>query len=203
MVPWNSATNQGSWNNQIMTAVCAHFKISPDKPYRSLTEKQRQVLLYGAGDLRIPMKWEARSGHGEFMRTFEGLIPGLLRRYKETASEEIREWIEGFMTQRTCPQCKGARFRKETLAVRIDGRSIAEISDLSIDKVKDFFACLALNKRDETIARQVMRELRQRLDFLINVGLSYITLSRAPRPFPAGSRSGSGWRHRSARSLPA
>lgn len=180
IVPWNGAATLGSWNHQILTAVCNHFKIPMEKPYKTLTEKQKKILLYGSGDEKIAMQWEARSGtgKGEFNRTFEGVIPNLLRRYKDTSSEDVRRWIEDFMNQRECPVCKGARLRKESLAILIGSKNIADLSSMPINQVKIFFDNLKLEERQSKIARQILKEIRQRLDFLINVGLSYLTLNR-------------------------
>src|SRR5271157_857670 len=119
IVPWNGSSTMGSWNQQIMLSVCKHFNISVDKPYNKLTEAQKNILLNGTGSEKVLMKWQGRSGEGfgQFKKRFEGVIPNLLRRYHESSSEEIRRWIEEYMSQRTCPACKGARLRKESLAV--------------------------------------------------------------------------------------
>lgn len=188
IVPWNGVATMGSWNNQILSSVCKHFKIQMDKPYKNLTEKSRKILLQGSGDEKISIQWEARSGTGkaEFMKSFEGVIPNLLRRYRETTSDEIRRWIETFMTQRECPTCKGARLRKESLAILIGGKNIAEVSFMSIDQAKPFFDSLKLDTREAKIARQILKEVNQRLDFLINVGLPYLSLSRPTATLSGG-----------------
>ncbi|MBN1309761.1 MAG: excinuclease ABC subunit UvrA, partial [Chitinispirillaceae bacterium] len=188
IVAWNGAATLGSWNSQILISVCKHFSIPTAIPFSKLGKKDRDILFYGSGKERITMQWEARSreGKGIFKKPFEGVIPNLLRRYKETSSEEVRRWIEGFMTQQMCPVCRGARLRPESLAVKIHGNSIAEISSWSIEKSRDFFETLSLSKKEETIAHQVLKEIRQRLDFLINVGLSYLTLSRAAATLSGG-----------------
>ena len=188
IVPWNASSTIGSWNHQILISVCKHYGIPLDKPYRTLTEKQKKILLEGSGGERIRMRWEAktREGHGEFLREFEGVIPSLLRRYKETTSEEIRRWVEGFMAQRDCPSCKGTRLKKESLAVLIGGKNIAELSAMPIDALKDFMSSVALGERQMKIAAPIEKEVRQRLDFLINVGLSYLTLSRTAMTLSGG-----------------
>lgn len=188
IVPWNGASTQGSWNNQILTSVCNHFRIPLDKPFSSVAEKHRKILFYGSGDEKITMQWEAasREGKGQFKRTFEGVIPNLLRRYKETTSEDIRQWIESFMTQRQCPTCKGSRLRKESLSILVGGRNIAEISSVSIHDCASFFDSLKLKGKEEKIAFQILKEIRQRIDFLRNVGLSYLTLSRGASTLSGG-----------------
>lgn len=184
---WNGAATMGSWNNQILYAVCKHFGIPIDVPFEKLSKKHKDILFFGSGKERILMKWEARSreGKGEFKRLFEGVVPNLLRRYTETGSEDIRRWIEGFMSQRICPACGGRRLRPESLAVKIGNISIADISVMSIEMALHFFKTVTLTKKEMLIARQILKEIEQRLEFLMNVGLSYLTLSR-----PAATLSG-------------
>ncbi len=188
IVPWNAASTMGSWNHQIMQSVCRHFGIPIDKPYNGLSQRHKDILLYGAGEEKILMKWQPRSGDGfgQFKKNFEGVVPNLLRRYRESNSEDIRQWIEGFMSQRQCPSCKGARLRKESLSVLICGKNIAELSGMAINALKSFFTALSLTRRQEQIARQVLAEISQRLDFLINVGLSYLSLDRAAASLSGG-----------------
>jgi len=188
IVPWNGASTTGSWNNQILISVCKHFKIPMEKPFKSLSDKHKKILLYGSDEEMVSIQWEARSGNGkgEFKRPFEGVIPSLLRRFQETASEDIRKWIESFMTQRTCPSCKGARLRKESLAVLVGGKNIADLSFMSIDQLYSFFSALSLTSREEKIAHQILKELNQRLNFLLNVGLPYLSLSRGASTLSGG-----------------
>jgi excinuclease ABC subunit A len=188
IVPWNAATTMGSWNQQMMLSVCKHFSIPVDKPFKSLTERQKRILLDGAGDEKILMKWQQRSGEGfgQFKKHFEGVIPNLLRRYRESTSDEIRRWIEAYMTSRACPSCKGARLKKQSLAILVGRKNIAELSHLSIDAVAAFFSELALAKRQEQIARQILKEINERLLFLVNVGLAYLSLDRASATLSGG-----------------
>ncbi|MBD3391429.1 MAG: excinuclease ABC subunit UvrA [Chitinivibrionales bacterium] len=185
---WNAASAMGSWNRQIMLSVCRHFKIPIDKPYGSLSARHKKILLYGSGTERISMEWRSQSGEGRgrFKRPFEGVIPSLLRRYKETSSEDIRRWIEGFMGQKSCPACGGARLRKESLSVLLADKSIADLSSMAISDVKAFFAGLTLKKRQHEIARQIIKETHQRLDFLVNVGLPYLSLDRVSSSLSGG-----------------
>ena len=180
IVPWNGAATLGSWNRQMMISVCRHFKIPMDVPFKKLTETHRKILLQGSGSEKIMMRWEARSGegHGEFKRSVEGVIPNLLRRYTSSASPEIRSWIEGFMMQKSCPSCKGRRLKKESLAIIINDRSIADIAALSIAQCLIFMQQVSLTRRQEQIAKQILKEIKERLEFLVNVGLSYLTLDR-------------------------
>jgi len=188
IVPWNGATTMGGWNHQMRLAVCKPFSIPVDKPYKNLTDKQKAILLHGAGDEKILMKWQNRTGEGfgQFKKHFEGIIPNLLRRYKESTSEEIRRWIEAYMTQRSCPGCKGTRLKKQSLAIYISGKNIADLSHLSIEGLKRFFANLTLGKRQEQIAKQILKEIHERLSFLVNVGLSYLSLDRMSATLSGG-----------------
>jgi excinuclease ABC subunit A len=188
IVPWNGAATMGSWNQQMMLSVCRHFSIPIDKPYKSLSDKQKHILLHGSGDERVLMKWQNRTGegHGQFKKHFEGVIPNLLRRYRDSTSEEIRRWIEAYMTQRTCPACKGRRLKPQSLAIFIAGMNIADLSHMSIDGLKRFFSELTLEKRQQQIAKQILKEIDARLSFLVNVGLSYLSLERASATLSGG-----------------
>jgi excinuclease ABC subunit A len=188
IVPWNAAATMGSWNQQMMLSVCKHFGIPADKPYSKLSDEQKDILLNGAGAEKILMKWQPRSGEGfgQFKKHFEGVVPNLLRRYRESTSEEIRRWIEEYMSQRLCPACKGARLRKESLAILIGGKNLAQVSSYSIEALRNFFSTVSLSKRNEHIARQIFKEIDQRLEFLINVGLSYLSLDRASATLSGG-----------------
>ncbi|MGD9201607.1 MAG: excinuclease ABC subunit UvrA, partial [Chitinispirillia bacterium] len=179
-VPWNATSNNGSWSRQIISSVCDYYKIPFDKSYKSLTKKQKDILLYGSGKDKVPITWRSHTGEGsaQFKKKFEGIIPNLLRRYKDTSSDDMRRWIEGFMTQKECPKCNGMRLRPESLAILIGNTNIGTLSTYSIDKVKNFFLSLSLSERKEQIARQIVKEIHQRLDFLLDVGLSYLSLDR-------------------------
>ncbi len=188
IVPWNASATTGSWTRQIMVSVCNHYKIPVDSPYKTLTAKQKQILLYGSGKEKVPMQWRSHTGEGtaQFKKQYEGVIPNLIRRYKETSSDEMRRWIEGFMSRKRCPACRGTRLRPESLAILINGKNIGSLSTLSIVKIKEFFSALTLGKRQKQIARQILKEINQRLDFLINVGLSYLSLDRTSSSLSGG-----------------
>lgn len=187
IIPWNGANTAGSWNRQIMMSVCKHFKIDVNKPYKSLSAKHKKILLNGAGAEKVDVEWRSHTGDGfaQFKKRFEGVIPNLLRRYKDTGSDGMRKWIEGFMTQRKCPACSGTRLRPESLAILVNDTNLGELSSLSIEKVKEFFKKVSLTNRQQKIAKQILKEICQRLDFLVDVGLSYLSLDRT-----AGTLSG-------------
>jgi len=188
IVPWNASTTMGSWNRQIMQSVCGHFKIPVDKPYHTLSASQKNILLHGSGDEKIRIEWRSQSGEGsgQFKRPFEGIIPNLLRRYKDTSSEEIRRWIENFMSRKNCPSCNGTRLRPESLAILVNNVNIGALSTLSIDKIREFFAGITLSERQKQIAHQIIKEINQRLNFLVDVGLSYISIDRASSTLSGG-----------------
>jgi len=188
IIPWNGAATQGSWNNQIQQSVCKHYGIKMTIPYEKISEKHKKILLYGSGQEKITMNWETRSGggQGKFVREFEGVIPQLLRRYKQSSSEDIRRWIEGFMSQRQCPSCLGGRLKKESRSVLLNEKNICELSSLSIHHLKAFISTLNLTKQQRVIAQQILKELHQRLGFLINVGVPYLSIDRIASTLSGG-----------------
>ncbi|MDR3012171.1 MAG: excinuclease ABC subunit UvrA [Chitinispirillales bacterium] len=194
IIPWNGAYIDGGWNNQMMHAVCKHYKIPMDIPYKSLDAKHKNVLLYGSGAEKIEAKFESKEGKSyfRFNRAFEGVIPNLLRRHKETSSEDIRRWIERFMSQKNCPGCKGTRYKKQVLAILIagspssPGKNIAEISNMSIETALNFFKKYNPQGHAKEISKPITREILQRLGFLNDVGLSYLTLGRTASTLSGG-----------------
>ncbi len=188
IVPWNASATTGTWTRQIILSVCNHFKIPSDKPFKSLTKKQQKILLFGSGKEKVQMYWRSHTGEGtaQFKKEFEGVIPNLLRRYRETNSDDMRRWIEGFMSQKSCPACGGTRLRPESLAILINKTNIGELSTMSIEKAKAFFRSVELTDRQKQIAKQILKEINERLDFLINVGLSYLSLDRTSSTLSGG-----------------
>ncbi len=178
IVPWNGAKVHTSWNRKIMRAVCEEYDIDLNTKWRDLDPKQRKVLLYGTGKKIINVQWHKKP--------FEGVIPNLLRRYKETDSEQIRKWIEGFMSQRGCPSCDGQRLSKQSLAVTVSDVNIGDLSAMSIESVEQFFDNLKLSKKDTIITKQILREINARVGFLTNVGLGYLSLNRMAQTLSGG-----------------
>ena len=188
IVPWNGAATEGSWNSQIQKSVCSHYRIPLDKPWSSLSARHQSILLNGSGDEEIPMEWTSRKGsaQGTLRRTFEGVIPNLLRRYHQSASEEIRRWIEGFMTNQPCRACAGKRLRPEVVAVTINNHSIADVAALPLAAAQTFLTELALNNQERQIASRVIDELLRRLSFLVDVGVGYLSLDRVASTLSGG-----------------
>ncbi|MFP4975317.1 excinuclease ABC subunit UvrA [Paenibacillus sp. CN-4] len=181
---WTGSTS--TYYPQFLKSVCEHFNIPRDVPVSSLSAEHMKKLLHGTGNEKIRFKYENDFGQRkEAMVAFEGIIPNLERRYRETASEGIREFIEGFMSAKPCHVCQGKRLKKEILAVTVSGSNIAQVTDLSIGDCKHFFEHIDLTEKETSIANLILKEICSRLGFLVNVGLDYLTLSRA-----AGSLSG-------------
>ncbi|MCH8286081.1 excinuclease ABC subunit UvrA, partial [candidate division KSB1 bacterium] len=179
---------QGSkWYKIMLKSVAKHFKFSLYVPYRKLSQEVRDVVLYGSGSLEFTYRYDHRNGkgHGEWVNKFEGVIPNLNRRYRQTKSNYIRSFIEGFMNTIPCPDCKGARLKKEPLAVKIHDKNIHDVTGMSIKDAFAFFSTLKFSKREMDIAHQILKEVSERLEFLNNVGLDYLTLNRS-----AGTLSG-------------
>lgn len=173
------------WTWGMIEAVAEHFKFRLDVPWRKMRAEAQNMVLYGSGAKKIDVVYESATARFEHTTRWEGIIPNLMRRYRQTASTQVREWIEEFMGNVPCPDCQGTRLKPEARAVLIQKRNIAHVTDFSIRDAFNFFNSLNLSARDAMIAKQVLKEIRARLTFLLNVGLDYLTLSRA-----AGTLSG-------------
>lgn len=181
---WAGSTS--NYYPQFLQAVCDHYGIPTDIPVSQFEPDQMNKLMYGTGGEKVRFKYENDFGHKkEAMVAFEGIVHNLERRYRETASEGIREFIEGFMSAKPCGTCKGDRLRKESLAVTVGEKNMAYVTSLSIGDAQEFFVNLELSAKDMMIAHLILKEINARLGFLVNVGLNYLTMSRA-----AGTLSG-------------
>lgn len=174
---WNSASKD-SWGSQYFRGMAKHFGFDLNTPFEDLPKEIQNKLLYGTSGERFEIDYVSDYGKGTFLNKFEGIITNLERRYMQTDSESMKVEIEKYMTTLNCPECKGQRLRPEPLAVKLGGINIAQLSEMSIDKAMDFLNGLELTEKQRIIADRVLKELRARLDFLLNVGLSYLTLSR-------------------------
>ena len=184
IVAWEPKVS--TYYQQLLESACRHFDIRMDVPYEELPPEQVKILMYGSEGEKIHFRYENEFGQvREASVPFEGVIPNLQRRHLETSSDYIREQIEGFMSQKPCHVCKGQRLRPESLAVKVSDRSISEFTDLSIAEALQFMQELQLTEREEQIARLIVKEIKGRLNFLMDVGLDYLTLSRS-----AGTLSG-------------
>ena len=184
IAPWEPTSSQ--YYPQLLKAVCVHYGIDMDIPVRDIPKHLLDKVLYGSDKERIHFRYENDFGQiRENDIEFEGVIPNIERRYRETSSDYIREQMEKYMGEQPCPKCKGNRLKKETLAVLIDGKHIGKVTSFSVQEAYEFFAALSLSEKEMQIAQMILREITERLGFLNNVGLDYLTLNRS-----AGTLSG-------------
>lgn len=183
IVPWAGSTS--TYYPQLLRAACQAFGIDTTVPIAELPEDALEKIFYGTGE---PIQFTYENDFGQRKTAqipFEGVIPNLERRFRDTASDGIREFIESFMAAKPCPSCKGRRLKPQSLAVRINDRNISEVTDLSVVEALDYVQGLELSEKEMQIARQILKEIESRLGFLRDVGLDYLTLSRS-----AGTLSG-------------
>lgn len=178
--------DQGGIYYKRLKCVCDHYKIDMDKPFKKLTKKEENIVLYGTTEI-IPFNYTTKSGNIYNQKDFyEGIINNLQRRYMETTSTWIREWLERYMIETTCTKCNGSRLRDEVLSVLINGKNIYEVTCLSIKDLYDFMNNLKLTKEQQEIGKLLIEEIKNRLKFLLNVGLEYLTLSRTASTLSGG-----------------
>ncbi|OGJ42566.1 excinuclease ABC subunit A [Candidatus Peregrinibacteria bacterium RIFCSPLOWO2_01_FULL_39_12] len=194
IMPWSATTSHLTWYNRILESVAKANKFSMNVPVKKLQKEALDIIFYGdktrkytvklGGD--SPEEEEERAFVGEYETAFEGILPNLERRYLETDSDYVRKKIEGYMRILKCPVCEGKRLKPEILAVKINEFSIIDITEFSIKKAVNFFQNIVLSPMKQEIARQIFQEIRNRLQFLENVGLSYLTLDRAANTLSGG-----------------
>lgn len=187
--PWGGV-DMPNWYRYMLKGLARHCNFKFSTPFNRLSERVQQVILYGSGREEMTFEYEHTSGKGRgsgvYESTFEGVIPHLRRRYRQTESSGVRTWIENYMSITACPTCKGARLRPEALSVILNRETIDSITDMSIKEASKFFKNIVLSKRQQLIARQILKEIRERLGFLCDVGLDYLTLSRAASTLSGG-----------------
>jgi excinuclease ABC subunit A len=177
---------RGNWYSAILKSLAKHYKFKFSTPWEKLSDKVQHALLYGTGGNRnIKMEYSSDRFKGEYSGGYEGVIPNLKRRYTETKSAYIREWIEKFMSIQECTMCNNARLKPENLAVTIDQKNIHQLTGETIGNLLEFFNNISLTKKQKLISSQIIKEISSRLKFLTNVGLNYLTLNRS-----AGTLSG-------------
>ena len=184
LAPW--AKRQSPYFQQMVDAVCEHYGADPFSPFRELPARVRDVFLQGSGEEVIRFRYRAEGRKHTYDRPFEGLIPNLERRYRETDSDYIREELEKYMSIGPCPACEGARLGPAGRAVRVEGKGIHEVAAMSVGGAVRFFEGLSLPPEKAQIAERVLREIRERLGFLRSVGLDYLTLDRASATLSGG-----------------
>ena len=182
---WNSAEEGGGMARMYLEALARHYGFSLDVPVGELPEGMLDKVLYGTGGEKLRVEYEREHGSGTFNAPFEGIITNLERRYRETSSDGMKEELESYMSNTPCPDCKGKRLKRESLAVTVGDLSIADVSFMSVMDARSFFHSHTLVEKKAMIARQILKEVDARLGFLVDVGLDYLSLSRA-----AGTLSG-------------
>src|SRR5207302_1165746 len=172
---------------ELLESVSKYFGIDMDKPWSKVPKQHRDVLLNGTGDKKIRFGYKNQYGHSRWYEApFEGVVANLQRRYEETQSEYLKAELERYMSDKPCPACKGRRLKPESLAVTVADHNIAEVSALPVSNAIKFFDDLPLTEREQLIARGIMKEIRERLQFMIDVGLDYLTIARAANTLSGG-----------------
>lgn len=185
VAPW--AKSSTDYYNQLLMAVCEYFGIDVRRPVGELSQEELRVILYGSGEHRIPFNFVSRYGRSSSSWVkFEGVVGTLQRQYAESTSDAMREEIEEYMSSLECPACHGARLKPESLAVKVGGLSISELTAMSVVKAREFLRNLELDPKERLIARQILDELDKRLGFLVDVGLDYLTLDRSAGTLAGG-----------------
>jgi excinuclease ABC subunit A len=185
LVPWSIGNS--SFYESVIQAIAERYELDLDTPWEDLSEEQRDLFLYGTKGDRVYVQYRNRMGRRRsYMLAFEGLVPSLERRYKETDSSQQRERIEEYMSFRPCPECKGARLRPEVLAVTVGGNNIHEFSQLSVTRAIEFLDTLELTETERLIGARIIKEIRERLTFLDDVGVGYLQLDRASATLSGG-----------------
>ncbi|MFR8171894.1 MAG: excinuclease ABC subunit UvrA [Marvinbryantia sp.] len=182
---WQSCTTKGSFTRAILDALAEEYHFSLETPYEQLPADIQHMLIHGTGGKKVKVHYTGMRGTGVYDVAFEGLIRNVERRYRETGSESSKQEYETFMRITPCKSCKGQRLKKEALAVTIQGKNIYEVTSMPINKLQVFLQELTLTKQQELIGHQILKEIRARVQFLVDVGLHYLTLARA-----TGSLSG-------------
>jgi len=177
---------RGNWYGSILKSLSKYYNFKFTTPWYKLDTDIRTILLKGTGSTKVKMEYSSERWSGTYTGGWEGAIPNLMRRYKQTKSNHIRDWIEQFMRMRACPKCDGSRLKPESRAVTLDSKSLGEISSYSIKNIKTFFSNLRLGVNEATIAEQILKEVQERLTFLVDVGLDYLTLDRSATTLSGG-----------------
>ena len=183
---WQSCNDSGSFSNAILQALAKEYDFDLDTPFEKYPSRVQQILLYGTDGKEVSVHYKGQRGEGTYPVAFEGLIKNVERRYRETGSDVTKQEYETFMRITPCKECKGQRLKKESLAVTICDKNIFEITSFSISGLKDFLDHMELTKSQQLIGRQVLKEIRARVGFLVDVGLDYLSLSRATGTLSGG-----------------
>ena len=182
---YNSISTKDTMTRVLFDALAEEYGFSLDTPFRELPEEIKKIIFYGTGGKKLRITYTNYRGTGSYDYAFEGIIPNLQRRYSET-SETMRGEYEEYMTNIECPSCHGMRLRPEVLAITVGGKNISQVTEMSVADIQKFFQNLQLSGRDEMIAERILKEIHARIGFLVDVGLDYLTLSRASGTLSGG-----------------
>lgn len=183
---WQSSGSEGSFTNAVLQALAREYQFSLDTPYGELPASIQQILIYGTNGRKVEVHYKGQRGEGVYPVAFEGLIKNVERKYRETGSDIIKQEYETYMRITPCRECKGMRLKKESLAVTVCDKNIYEITSMSIKDLHEFVGNMNLTKQQELIGKQILKEIRARVGFLIEVGLEYLALSRATASLSGG-----------------
>ena len=183
---WQSCTDKTSFSGAILNALAKEYDFSLDTPFEDYPKEIHDILIYGTGGKVVKVYYRGQRGEGIYDIAFEGLIQSMNRKYRETFSDSMKAEYETFMRITPCPACKGQRLKKESLAVTVGGKNIFEATDMSIVKFREFIDALELTPMQQAIGAPILKEIRARISFLINVGLEYLSLSRATGTLSGG-----------------
>ena len=181
--PWSRTTSRMTWYGKLLDAVAEAYKFNLNVPVSELSPEHLKILFYGAGDTTIGVRGP---GGRTYKTTFEGIIPNLERRYRESDSDFVKGEIEKYMTNKVCPTCEGKRLKPEVLAITVADKSIADITEMSVEQSLEYFNGLKLSDQEQIIAKQILKEIGARLSFLNDVGLNYLTLDRSANTLAGG-----------------
>ena len=183
---WGSCNQKGSFTNALLTALCEHYGFDLDTPFRDYPKRIHDILVYGTGGENVKVRYRSQRGQGVYDVAFEGLIENEKQRYREAFSDSAKEEYESFMRITPCPTCGGKRLKKSSLAVTVGGLNIYDATDMSILKFRSFLDHLKLTETQKLIGEQILKEIRNRVSFLIDVGLDYLALSRSTGTLSGG-----------------
>ena len=183
---WQSSCKPGSFTYAMLEALAKAYKFSLDTPFGELSNEVQEMLIYGTGAKEVIVHYVGQRGVGDYPTVFEGLVKNMMRRYRETFSETMKQEYEEYMSITPCTTCGGMRLKKESLAVTIEGKNISEITAFSIGDLQDFMSNLKLNETQQIIGKQILKEINSRIGFLVDVGLDYLTLGRSASSLSGG-----------------
>lgn len=183
---WQSATDASSFTHAILVALAKEYDFDLNTPFQDYPDKIKDILIYGTNGHEVKVHYRGQRGQGIYDVAFDGLIKNMERRYRETSSETMKQEYENFMTITPCTECGGRRLKKEALAVTVSGRNISQLTDMSMLELSEFMAHMNLSEQHWLIGDQIIKEIRARVGFLIDVGLDYLMLSRATASLSGG-----------------